>query len=158
MIHALALLLFAFAPLFAQNGIAEQYNAIYSDDAEQATFNHSPNAFLVEFAKTLKPGRVLDVGMGQGRNTIYLAQQEWQATGFDLSDAGVKLAPEQGEIASESDCRCGDAAAYDFGEANGTSSLSCREEWVGCKGLWGGGLWGANKVRKSVIGKLWASH
>jgi len=54
MIHALALWLFA-VPLFAQNGIAEQYNAIYSDDAEQATFSHAPNAFLVEFTKTLKP-------------------------------------------------------------------------------------------------------
>ena len=95
MIHALALLLFAFAPLFAQNGIADQYNAIYSDDAEQAILSHAPNAFLVKFAKTLKPGRALDVGMGQGRNTIYLAQQGWQVTGFDLSDAGVKLARER---------------------------------------------------------------
>ena len=95
MIRALALLLFAFVPLFAQNGIAEQYNAIYSDEAEQGTFNHAPNAFLVEFAKTLKPGRALDVGMGQGRNTIYLAQQGWQVTGFDLSETGVKLAREQ---------------------------------------------------------------
>lgn len=37
MIQVLALLLFAFAPLFAQSGIAEQYNAIYSNYAEQAT-------------------------------------------------------------------------------------------------------------------------
>jgi SAM-dependent methyltransferase len=118
MIHALALLLFAFAPLFAQNGIAEQYNAIYSDDAEQATFNHAPNAFLVEFAKTLKPGRALDVGMGQGRNSIYLAQQGWQVTGFDLSDAGVKLVREQAaKLQVRVTAVVADAAAYDFGEA-----------------------------------------
>jgi SAM-dependent methyltransferase len=118
MIHALALLLFAFAPLFAQNGVAEQYNAIYSDGAEQATFNHAPNAFLVEFAKTLKPGRALDVGMGQGRNAIYLAQQGWQVTGFDLSDAGVKLAREQaGKLQVRVTAVVADAAAYDFGEA-----------------------------------------
>ena len=116
MIHALALLLFALAPLFAQNGIVEQYNAIYSDEAEQATFNHAPNAFLVEFAKTLKPGRALDVGMGQGRNAIYLAQQGWQVTGFDLSDAGVKIAREQAAKFQVSvTAVVADAAAYDFG-------------------------------------------
>jgi SAM-dependent methyltransferase len=118
MIRVLALLLFAFAPLFAQNGIAQQYNAIYSGDAEQAAFNHAPNAFLVEFVKALKPGQALDVGMGQGRNAIYLAQQGWQVTGFDLSETGVKLAREQ---AAKSHVRVtavvADAASYDFGEA-----------------------------------------
>jgi SAM-dependent methyltransferase len=118
MIHALALSLFAFAPLFAQNGIAEQYNAIYSGDAEQATFNHAPNAFLVEFVKSLPPGRALDVGMGQGRNTIFLAQQGWQVTGFDLSDAGVKFAREQAaKLHVGVTAIVADAATYDFGEA-----------------------------------------
>src|SRR3954465_1345961 len=110
-------LLFAFAPLFAQS-TAEQYNGIYSDGVEQATFNHAPNAFLVEFAKTLMPGRALDVGMGQGRNSIYLAQQGWQVTGFDLSDAGVKLAREQAaKLQLRVTAVVADAAAYDFGEA-----------------------------------------
>jgi 2-polyprenyl-3-methyl-5-hydroxy-6-metoxy-1,4-benzoquinol methylase len=117
MIHVLVLLL-AFEPLLAQNGIAEQYNAIYSDDGAQATFNHAPNAFLVEFAKTLKPGLALDVGMGQGRNTIYLAQQGWQVTGFDLSETGVKLAREQAaKLQVKVTAVVADAAAYDFGEA-----------------------------------------
>src|SRR5262245_39225106 len=38
-------------------------------------FTTAPNAFLVAMTRDLKPGRSLDVGMGQGRNTIYLAQQ-----------------------------------------------------------------------------------
>jgi Tellurite resistance protein TehB len=43
--------------------------------APKPRFNTAPNAFLAEMIKGLKPGRALDVGMGQGRNTIYLAQQ-----------------------------------------------------------------------------------
>src|SRR5262245_29616606 len=39
--------------------------------APKPRFNTAPNAFLAEMIKGLKPGRALDVGMGQGRNTIY---------------------------------------------------------------------------------------
>jgi 2-polyprenyl-3-methyl-5-hydroxy-6-metoxy-1,4-benzoquinol methylase len=45
--------------------------------------------------KGLKPGRSLDVGMGQGRNTIYLAQQKWDSNGFDPADRAVAAAQEQ---------------------------------------------------------------
>ncbi len=45
--------------------------------------------------KGLKPGRSLDVGMGQGRNTIYLAQQGWDSNGFDPADRAVAAAQEQ---------------------------------------------------------------
>ena len=119
-------MLFSFAPLLAQNRVAEQYNVIYSNGAEQASFNHAPNGFLVEFTKTLKPGRALDVGMGQGRNTIYLAQEGWQVTGFDLSDAGVKLAREQAsKLQVKVTAVVADATAYDFGEAQWDLIVFC---------------------------------
>ena len=51
--------------------------------------NAQPNAFLVEIVKGRKPGRALDVSMGQGRNTIWLAQQGWDTTGFDPADQAV---------------------------------------------------------------------
>lgn len=38
-------------------------------------FQTSPTALLVEAVKRRIPGKALDVGMGQGRNSIYLAQQ-----------------------------------------------------------------------------------
>jgi predicted O-methyltransferase YrrM len=60
-----------------------------------ATFNRNPNAFLVETVKPLKPGRALDIGMGQGRNSLWLAQQGWDVTGVDISEEGVRLAQEQ---------------------------------------------------------------
>ena len=51
--------------------------------------NKEPNAFLVEMVKGRKPGKALDVSMGQGRNTIWLAQQGWDTTGFDPADQAV---------------------------------------------------------------------
>jgi SAM-dependent methyltransferase len=58
-------------------------------------FNTAPNAFLVDMTRSLKPGRALDVGMGQGRNTIYLAQQGWDSVGFDPADQAVAAAQDQ---------------------------------------------------------------
>ena len=39
-----------------------------------------------------KPGNALDVGMGNGRNTLALAQKGWQVTGFDIAATGVQQA------------------------------------------------------------------
>ncbi len=55
-------------------------------------FNVKPNAFLVEMVRGVTPGQALDVGMGQGRNAIYLAQQGWTVTGFDPADKAVAAA------------------------------------------------------------------
>jgi SAM-dependent methyltransferase len=60
--------------------------------SEKPTFNTDPNAFLVEMVKGRKPGTALDVGMGQGRNAIYLAQQGWDVTGFDPAEKAVAQA------------------------------------------------------------------
>ena len=60
---------------------------------EKPVFRTEANALLVETAKDLKPGRVLDVAMGQGRNALWLASQGWNVTGFDIS--GEALAEAQ---------------------------------------------------------------
>jgi SAM-dependent methyltransferase len=53
------------------------------------------NKFLAEKIKGIKPGKALDIGMGEGRNALFLAAQGWEVTGFDISDTGVKLALEE---------------------------------------------------------------
>jgi 2-polyprenyl-3-methyl-5-hydroxy-6-metoxy-1,4-benzoquinol methylase len=60
----------------------------------QTRFTYEPNAFLVQTAKRLKPGKALDVAMGQGRNAVFLATQGWDVTGYDLADEGMKVANE----------------------------------------------------------------
>ncbi len=52
----------------------------------------SPSAFLRETVKGLKPGTALDVGMGQGRNAVYLARMGWVVTGFDISGGAIAAA------------------------------------------------------------------
>jgi SAM-dependent methyltransferase len=58
----------------------------------ESKVNRAPNAFLVEMTKGRQPGVALDYAMGEGRNSIYLAQLGWQVWGFDPSSAGVALA------------------------------------------------------------------
>jgi SAM-dependent methyltransferase len=68
----------------------ERWNRILTSD--KPTFNTQPNAFLVDVTKALSKGRALDVGMGQGRNALFLAEQGWQVTGFDPADQAVAAA------------------------------------------------------------------
>lgn len=71
----------------------DRWNRILT--APTPTFNTRPNAFLVEMTKHITPGKALDVGMGQGRNAVYLAQQGWDVTGFDPADQAVAAAQDQ---------------------------------------------------------------
>jgi len=66
------------------------WNSKFSDP--KTRFKREPSQLLVEAIRGRRPGRALDLGMGEGRNTIYLAQQGWQATGVDLSDVAVAQA------------------------------------------------------------------
>ncbi len=75
-----------------QRSEIERWNQILT--AQKPRFNTNPNAFLMEIAKSRKPGTALDVGMGQGRNSIWLAQQGWDVTGFDPAEKAVALARE----------------------------------------------------------------
>ena len=49
-----------------------------------------PNVFVVRELAGLQPGRALDLGAGEGRNAIWLAEHGWQVTAVDFS--GVALA------------------------------------------------------------------
>jgi SAM-dependent methyltransferase len=63
--------------------------------APTPTFHTQPAAFRVELTTPLTPGKALDVGMGEGRHAIYLAQQGWEVTGFDPADQAVAAARDQ---------------------------------------------------------------
>jgi len=69
---------------------ADFYSRYYLDSS--SNFNHAPNNFLMEVVKGMQPGRALDYGMGQGRNSIYLASLGWEVWGFDPADAGIAIA------------------------------------------------------------------
>jgi SAM-dependent methyltransferase len=70
------------------------------DDAyRNPDFNLEPTGFLADVVRGVKPGTALDVGMGQGRNAIYLAKQGWTVTGFDLSQVGIEQARKAAQAA-----------------------------------------------------------
>lgn len=72
---------------------ADFYSRYYLDS--NSNFNHAPNRFLMEMVKGRQTGVALDYGMGQGRNSIYLASLGWQVWGFDPAEAGVAIAQKQ---------------------------------------------------------------
>ena len=59
------------------------------------------NQFLVEEVSGLEPGRALDLGTGEGRNAVWLAEQGWHVTAVDFSrvalDRGAAIA-QRGDV------------------------------------------------------------
>jgi SAM-dependent methyltransferase len=55
-------------------------------------FTRDGNRFLFWAISEIIPGKALDVGMGEGRNTLILARQGWDATGFDIADVAMDSA------------------------------------------------------------------
>ena len=72
---------------------ADFWNRFFT--APNPGFNTEPNAFLVSVAEKRKPGRALDIGMGEGRNALYLAKLGWDVTGFDPAGKAVAIADER---------------------------------------------------------------
>jgi 2-polyprenyl-3-methyl-5-hydroxy-6-metoxy-1,4-benzoquinol methylase len=94
----------------------ERWNQILT--SPKPAFNIAPNTFLVGSTNGLKRGRSLDVGMGQGRNTIYLAQQGWDSHGFDPADRAVAAAQEEArKLGVKITTEVARAEDFDWGEA-----------------------------------------
>jgi 2-polyprenyl-3-methyl-5-hydroxy-6-metoxy-1,4-benzoquinol methylase len=59
-----------------------------------------PNRFVAGELAALPPGRAIDLGTGEGRNAIWLAERGWRVTAVDFSAAGLaraaRLAAERG--------------------------------------------------------------
>lgn len=73
----------------------ERWNQVFT--IQPPNIRTDANRFLVQVAKELKPGEALDIGMGFGRNALYLARQGWKVTGIDISDVGVQKAQQQAQ-------------------------------------------------------------
>jgi len=92
------------------------YNKAYQ--SKNPFFSSSPNDFLVRTVKSLQPGRALDLGMGQGRNTIFLAQQGWDVTGLDLAEVGITIAKDRAkELGIKINALVQDVDRFDFGSS-----------------------------------------
>jgi SAM-dependent methyltransferase len=74
------------------DGWQVMFNKIYT--SANPGYSTNPSALLVTVVEGRKAGRALDIGMGQGRNSVFLAMKGWDVTGFDISDEGLKVAAE----------------------------------------------------------------
>ena len=77
----------------------ETWDARFSSD--EYIFGTETNVWLAQHADLFKPGmRVLAVADGEGRNSVWMAQQGLQVDAFDISPVGIekakKLAQQQG--------------------------------------------------------------
>lgn len=68
----------------------EKWNERFSE--EGYAYGKEPNDFFREEIDKLKPGRLLLVAEGEGRNAVYAARQGWQVDCFDYSEAGKEKA------------------------------------------------------------------
>ncbi len=76
-----------------QDEAARYWDKVYA--AHKPIFLRQPTALVMDAIKDRKPGQALDIGMGQGRNAIFLATRGWDVTGFDPSTEGVRQAETQ---------------------------------------------------------------
>ncbi|RIW49525.1 NAD(P)/FAD-dependent oxidoreductase [Micromonospora endophytica] len=60
--------------------------------ARDAVWSGRPNPQLVAEVEGSAPGRVLDVGCGEGADAVWLAERGWQVTAVDISDTALTRA------------------------------------------------------------------
>jgi len=86
------------AARFGGEGQAAEWDARYRE-REGAMWSGRPNGRLVAEAAALAPGRVLDVGCGEGADAIWLARRGWTVTAVDVSDVALGRARDAARLA-----------------------------------------------------------
>ena len=70
--------------------VQAEWDRRYADHEQM--WSGQPNGALVAEVAGLAPGRVLDVGCGEGADAIWLAKGGWQVTGLEVSGVALERA------------------------------------------------------------------
>ena len=104
------------------------WNDRYGNSAEYV-YGTEPNDFLKSVSSKLSPNsKILSIGEGEGRNSVYLAKLGHSVMGVDASSVGMdkarKLAEEQGVTIQTT---VADLATFEIGDAewDGIVSIFC---------------------------------
>jgi SAM-dependent methyltransferase len=63
------------------------WNAKYATD--EFIYTKTANRFVIELCEGLPPGLAIDLAGGEGRNTVWLAEQGWRVENVDISEVGL---------------------------------------------------------------------
>jgi SAM-dependent methyltransferase len=66
---------------------AAHWDARYAESTR--LWSADPNPSVAQMVGSLRPGRALDVGTGEGRHAVWLAGLGWRVTAVDFSAVGV---------------------------------------------------------------------
>ena len=69
---------------------AEQWDQRY--DKTELVWSVGPNVWVEQVAFGLAPGTALDLGAGEGRNALWLAENGWDVTAVDFSAVAIDRA------------------------------------------------------------------
>jgi SAM-dependent methyltransferase len=94
---------------------AEHWNQRY--DQTDLVWSAGPNVWVEQVTSGLVPGAALDLGAGEGRNALWLAENGWHVTAVDFStiaiDRALGLARERlGDAADRFHGVCADLLSY----------------------------------------------
>jgi ubiquinone/menaquinone biosynthesis C-methylase UbiE len=119
MCRTIAVYLFVWTAVLAQAPAAQQQKARWNKvfASGDVPFNREPNAFLLKSVQGKTPGKALEIGMGQGRNTIAMARLGWDVTGIDIADEGIRQAVAEAKKQNvKIDAVLADADQFAYGE------------------------------------------
>jgi 2-polyprenyl-3-methyl-5-hydroxy-6-metoxy-1,4-benzoquinol methylase len=91
-----------------------QWNERYA--AQPIVWAVDPGGFLGGEVGDRPPGRALDLGAGEGRTTVWLAERGWRVTAVDFSDVGLDKGRQRAEalgVGANVEWVCADLLDYD---------------------------------------------
>ncbi len=93
----------------------EYWNNKYSA-TDELIYTDVVNRFVKEFCSDLKPGKMIDLAGGEGRNSVYFAELGWQVENIDISNVALtkflKLAEQRG-VSARVFANCADATGFE---------------------------------------------
>lgn len=90
--------------------------------SEERLWSGRPNGALVAEVAGLAPGRVLDVGCGEGGDAVWLARQGWDVTALDVSAVALERTARHAREAGV-EVRCVHAGIVEAGLPDGAFDL-----------------------------------
>ncbi len=92
----------------------QQWNERYA--AQPVLWTVDPSPFLGGEVGDRGPGRALDLGAGEGRTALWLAERGWSVTAVDFSDVALERGRQRAEaagVAGTVDWVCADLVEFD---------------------------------------------